>query len=69
MGKGGDNNVLTNVNLLIPPKRVIPCTVFAVGMALQRNPDVCEAMKKTTNWEIASHASNLPILGCALNLG
>ncbi len=34
----------------------IPCTVFAVGMALQRNPDVCQAMKdKATNWEIASH--------------
>jgi len=33
----------------------IPCTVFAVGMALERNPDVCTAMKETSNWEIASH--------------
>ena len=36
-------------------RKEIPCTVFAVGMALQRNPDVCEAMKQTSNWEIASH--------------
>lgn len=33
----------------------IPCTVFAVGMALQRNPDVCQAMKNTPDWEVASH--------------
>mmetsp|Transcript_5551 Transcript_5551/g.7101 ORF Transcript_5551/g.7101 Transcript_5551/m.7101 type:complete len:341 (+) Transcript_5551:106-1128(+) len=33
----------------------IPCTVFAVGMALERNLDVCRAMKNTPNWEIASH--------------
>jgi len=34
--------------------RQIPCTVFAVGMALERNPDACEAMKDA-GWEIASH--------------
>jgi putative urate catabolism protein len=32
----------------------VPVTVFAVAMALQRNPDVVAAMKKA-NWEIASH--------------
>jgi len=32
----------------------IPCTVYAVGMALERNPDVCAAMKDA-GWEIASH--------------
>jgi len=31
-----------------------PCTVFAVGMALERNLDACKAMVKS-NWEIASH--------------
>ena len=36
-------------------RKEIPCTVFAVGMALQRNPEVCEAMKQTSNWEVASH--------------
>ncbi len=32
----------------------VAVTVFAVAMALQRNPDVVAAMKKA-NWEIASH--------------
>ena len=30
-------------------------TVFAVGMALERNPEVCRAMASAKNWEIASH--------------
>lgn len=33
----------------------IPCTVFAVGMALERNPEVCQVFKEMTDWEIASH--------------
>ena len=32
----------------------IPATVFAVGMALERNPQVCKAMLEA-NWEVASH--------------
>lgn len=32
----------------------LPVTVFAVGMALERNPEVCKAMKEAA-WEIASH--------------
>jgi allantoinase len=32
----------------------IPTTVFAVGMALERNPEACEAMKDA-GWEVASH--------------
>lgn len=34
--------------------RDLPVTVFAVAMALQRNPDVVAAMQ-TAGWEIASH--------------
>jgi putative urate catabolism protein len=34
--------------------REIPLTVFAVAMAMQRNPDAVEAMLKS-EWEIASH--------------
>ena len=36
----------------------LPLTVFAVGMALERNPEVCEAMKEAVEekgWEVASH--------------
>ncbi len=35
-------------------ERRIPVTVFAVAMALQRNPAIIEAMLKS-DWEIASH--------------
>lgn len=35
-------------------KRQIPVTVFAVAMAMERNPAVVEAMLNS-NWEIASH--------------
>lgn len=35
-------------------ERDIPVTVFAVAMALQRNPDVVAAMREA-DWEIASH--------------
>lgn len=36
-------------------QKQIPCTVFAVGMALERNPAVCQALKAATDWEVASH--------------
>jgi len=32
----------------------IPCTVFAVGMALERNRSACKAMVES-GWEVASH--------------
>jgi hypothetical protein len=35
-------------------KKKIPTTVFAVGMALERNPAVCHALRET-DWEVASH--------------
>jgi len=35
-------------------ERDLPVTVFAVAMALERNPEVVEAMLKA-DWEIASH--------------
>jgi len=35
-------------------KKKIPCTVFAVGMALERNPQACAAMVDA-GWEVASH--------------
>lgn len=36
-------------------KKKFPCTVFAVGMALERNPTVCYELQKCDTWEIASH--------------
>ena len=38
----------------LPNGRNLPVTVFGVAMALERNPDVVEAMLKA-DWEIASH--------------
>ncbi|GKY98394.1 hypothetical protein MPSEU_000796900 [Mayamaea pseudoterrestris] len=35
--------------------KCIPVTVFAVGMALERNPQVCQALKEMETWETASH--------------
>ena len=35
-------------------KKKIPLTIFGVGMALERNQDVCDEIKKS-NYEIASH--------------
>lgn len=36
-------------------KKKIPATVFAVGMALERNPAVCHALSAKKDWEVASH--------------
>jgi len=35
-------------------KKKIPLTIFGVGMALERNKEVCKAIKKA-NYEVASH--------------
>ena len=36
-------------------RRKMPVTVFAVGMALERNPVVCHALREQKDWEVASH--------------
>jgi allantoinase len=36
----------------------ISCTVFAAGMALERNPQACRSMKEA-GWEVASHGYRL----------
>jgi len=36
-------------------KKKLPCTVFAAGMALERNPTVCYELQKMENWDVASH--------------
>ena len=35
-------------------EKKIPITIFGVGMALEKNQDVCNAIKKA-NYEVASH--------------
>jgi allantoinase len=35
-------------------KRKLPCTVFAIARALQRNPEACAAMREA-EWEVAGH--------------
>ena len=35
-------------------KKKIPITIFGVGMALDKNPEVCKAIKEA-NYEVASH--------------
>ena len=35
-------------------EKKIPLTIFGVGMALEKNSDICEAIKKS-NYEVASH--------------
>jgi len=35
-------------------EKKIPITIFGVGMALEKNPDVCKAIKKA-DYEVASH--------------
>ena len=43
---------------LLTKKYRVPCTVFAVGMALERNLPVCDSMRyaiQQCGWEVASH--------------
>lgn len=35
-------------------RKNVPCTVFGVGMAMERNPAACRAMSRA-GWEVASH--------------
>jgi len=50
----GSRSGFWRLHRLFTSKKV-PCTVFAVGMALERNPTVCHALKETKDWEVASH--------------
>ena len=49
----GSRRGFWRVNELFKEKK-IPVTIFAVAMALERNKDVCEEIKKS-NYEIACH--------------
>src|SRR5215469_14439829 len=35
-------------------KRKLPCTVFAIARALERNPEACAAMREA-GWDVAGH--------------
>src|ERR1700759_1673594 len=35
-------------------KRKLPCTVFAIAKALERNPEACAAMREAA-WDVAGH--------------
>ena len=35
-------------------KRKLPCTIFAIARALERNPEACAAMREA-DWDVAGH--------------
>jgi peptidoglycan/xylan/chitin deacetylase (PgdA/CDA1 family) len=41
-------------------KRKLPCTVFAIARALERNPEACAAMREA-GWEVAGHGNRWEI--------
>lgn len=41
-------------------RRKLPCTVFAIARALQRNPEACAAMREA-DWEVAGHGNRWEI--------
>lgn len=41
-------------------RRKLPCTVFAITRALQRNPEACAAMREA-DWEVAGHGNRWEI--------
>ena len=49
----GSRSGFWRIHKLFQEKK-IPITIFGVGMALEKNPDVCNAISKA-NYEIASH--------------
>lgn len=49
----GSRSGFWRLHRLLTEKKV-PCTVFGVGMAMERNPEACRAMSDA-GWEIASH--------------
>ena len=49
----GSRRGFWRVHDLLQEKK-IPITIFGVGMALERNPEICEAIK-LSNYEVAAH--------------
>ena len=43
-------------------KRKLPCTVFAIARALERNPEACAAMREV-GWDVAGHGYKWEIHG------
>src|SRR5215468_9435220 len=43
-------------------KRRLPCTVFAIARALERNPEACAAMREA-GWDVAGHGYKWEIHG------
>ena len=43
-------------------KRKLPCTVFAIARALERNPEACAAMREA-GWDVAGHGYKWEIHG------
>ena len=43
-------------------KRKLPCTIFAIARALERNPEACAAMREA-DWDVAGHGYRWEIHG------
>ena len=43
-------------------KRKLPCTIFAIARALERNPEVCAAIREA-GWDVAGHGYRWEIHG------
>src|SRR5919112_3478337 len=43
-------------------RRKLPCTVFAIARALERNPEACAAMREA-GWDVAGHGYRWEIYG------
>ena len=43
-------------------KRKLPCTIFAIARALERNPEVCAAIREA-DWDVAGHGYRWEIHG------
>jgi peptidoglycan/xylan/chitin deacetylase (PgdA/CDA1 family) len=43
-------------------KRKLPCTIFAIARALERNPEACAAMREA-DWDVAGHGYKWEIHG------
>src|SRR4029077_13634563 len=43
-------------------RRKLPCTVFAIARALERNPEACAAMREA-EWDVAGHGYKWEIHG------
>jgi allantoinase len=43
-------------------RRKLPCTIFAIARALERNPEACAAMREA-DWDVAGHGNRWEIHG------